>query len=62
MPANRGKSCDKNLGRLTSVIDRNINMSSFSSGYLSWNGEWGRGRRGEGEGGRGKGRERRGEG
>ena len=37
LTSNRGRSWDKNLGRLTSLIERNIKMSSFSSGYFNCN-------------------------
>ena len=32
---NNGRSCDKNFGKLTSLIDLSMRISSSSSGYCS---------------------------
>lgn len=37
MPWNSGRSWFKNFGKLTSMMDRNMRMFSFSSGYFSYN-------------------------
>ena len=36
MPWKSGRSWLRNLGKLTSMMDRNMRMSSFSSGYFNY--------------------------